>query len=192
MAFAAKPIDHNPNGVLSWHRVQRLGKVRAVLWLRSEQPLQRVHESLNTLFDRLWRGWPGPIDRDLGSLRLWDLDVTGNDKEIVVRAETPGFDEKELNVQITNDVVTIRAEKEERGNGEEEHRTFFRSITLPAGIDAEKARAIYRNGVLELHIPAHRGRPAQTDQGRKRRAKRWAKRWASRQRNPGRRGVRKR
>jgi HSP20 family protein len=124
---------------------------------RGEQPLQRMHQSLNTLFDRMWRGWMAPFDRDFASMRVWDFDVTENEKEIVVRAELPGFEENELNVQLNNDVLTIKAQKEERGDREEEYRSFFRSITLPSGIDVDKVRATYRNGVLEMHIPRTEG-----------------------------------
>jgi HSP20 family protein len=124
---------------------------------RSEQPLQRMHHNLNTLFDRLWRGWLGPMDRDFGSMRLWDFGVTENDKEVVVRAEMPGFEEKEVNIEINNDVLTIKAEKEDSGAGEEEYHSFFRSMTLPAGTNADNAKANYRNGVLELHIPRVEG-----------------------------------
>src|SRR5262249_28457318 len=84
---------------------------------------------------------------------IWDFDVKEDDKEIVVRAEMPGFEQNEIDVQINNDTLTIKAEKEQKGNGREEYRSFFRTITLPGGINAEKAQATYRNGVLELHFP---------------------------------------
>jgi HSP20 family protein len=124
---------------------------------RGAQPLQRLHHGLNTVFDRMLSGWLAPFDRDLGSMRLWDFDVTEDDKEIVIRAEIPGFEENELDIQLNNDMLTIKAEKTERENGKEEYRNFFRSVTLPGGIDAEKVQATYRNGVLEMHIPRAEG-----------------------------------
>ena len=124
---------------------------------RREHPLRRLQQDFDTLLSRLVGGWLAPFDEDLGSMRVWDFDVTENDKEIVVRAELPGFEENELNVQINHDVLTIKAEKEQKGNGQEEYRSFSRSVVLPPGIDAEKVQATYRNGVLELHIPRAAG-----------------------------------
>jgi HSP20 family protein len=120
---------------------------------RSEHPLERLHQDFDTLFDRLWGGWLAPLDRDVGTVRLWDFDVQENDQEVVIRAELPGFEENEIDVQLNQDTLIIRAEKEQKGDGQEEYRNFFRAITLPPGINPEQARATYRNGVLELHIP---------------------------------------
>jgi HSP20 family protein len=117
----------------------------------------RLQQDFDTLINRLWSSWLAPFDQDAGSLRLWDFDVSENDKEYVVRAEVPGFEENELNVQFNNDVLTIKAEKEQKENGKEEYRSFYRSVVLPPGINADKAQATYRNGVLELHIPKAEG-----------------------------------
>ena len=124
---------------------------------RREHPLERLHRDFDTLFDRMMGGWLAPAEQDFGSVRMWDFDVQENDKEIVVRAEVPGFEPNEIDVQLNQDTLTIKAEKEKKGDGEQEYRSFFRMVTLPAGIDAEKVQAAYRNGVLELHIPRAEG-----------------------------------
>ncbi len=124
---------------------------------RGEQPLQRMRFNPDTLFDRMLSGWLAPFDRELASMRVWDFDVKENEKEIVVRAEMPGFEDNELDVQINNDVLTIKAEKEQKGDGAEEYRSFYRVITLPPGINPENVQGTYRNGVLELHIPRAEG-----------------------------------
>jgi len=117
---------------------------------RREHPLQQLQRDFDRLFGRLWGGW---LDQDIEPMRVWDFDVKEKDNEILVRAEVPGFDENELDVQVNNNVLTIRAEKEQKGEEREEYRSFYRSITLPTGIEADKAQATYRNGVLEVHIP---------------------------------------
>jgi HSP20 family protein len=125
---------------------------------RGEHPLERLHRDFDTLFGRLWGGALAPFDPEMESaMRVWDFDVKENDKEIVVRAEVPGFEEKELDVQLNNGVLTIKGEKEQKDDGREEYRSFYRSVTLPDGINADKAQATYRNGVLELHIPRAEG-----------------------------------
>jgi HSP20 family protein len=118
---------------------------------RREHPLQQLRRNLDTLFGPLWGGW---LDQDFEPMRVWDFDMKEDDKEICVRAEMPGFDENELEVQLDDNVLTIRAEKEQKGEGgREEYRSFYRSIALPSGVDTEKVQATYRNGVLEMHIP---------------------------------------
>jgi HSP20 family protein len=124
---------------------------------QSEHSMERMRGSTHSLFDRLLSGWLAPFDREFASLRLWDFDVKENDKEIVVRAEMPGFEENELDVQINNDALTIKAEKEQKGDGLEEYRSFYRTITLPRGVKSENVQGTYRNGVLELHIPRAEG-----------------------------------
>src|SRR2546430_16966559 len=79
---------------------------------RGESPPMQTRRGLNALLSRLWGGWLAPFGQDFESVRLWDFDVKENDQEIVVRAEVPGFEENELNVQFHNDVLTIKAEKE--------------------------------------------------------------------------------
>jgi HSP20 family protein len=118
---------------------------------RSEHPLRRLRRELDNLFGM--GGWLAPFEQDFETLRVWDFNVTENDREIVVRAEMPGFEESELDVQINNNALTIKAEKEEKGDRQEEYRSFYRSISLPTGVKADNAQATYKNGVLELHIP---------------------------------------
>ena len=119
----------------------------------TERPLMRRWRNFDNLFDRLFRGWLGPFDEEVGSMRLWDVHMSQNDKEVVVRADVPGFDDNGIDVQVSGDMLTIRADKENKSDGHEEYRSYFRSITLPAGIDASKVEATCKNGVLELHLP---------------------------------------
>jgi HSP20 family protein len=122
--------------------------------------LDLFRTQMDDLFDRFFSGALAPFDEGRDQMRVWDFGVTENDKEIIVRAEMPGFEEKDLDVRLDDNVLTIKAEKEQKGEGQEEFRSFQRSITLPQGIDAEKVQATYRNGVLELHIPRPRGSQA--------------------------------
>jgi len=119
------------------------------LTLREAHPLEQVRRQ----FDRMWDSWVAPFGLDFGRSERWDFDVTENDKGIVVRAEMPGFDEKELDVRLNNDLLTISAQKERKDAEQEQSQRYFRSVTLPHGIDEAKVQATYRNGVLELRLP---------------------------------------
>lgn len=122
-----------------------------------ENPLARLRQDFDTLLDRLWGGSVLPFDQDFASLRVWDFDVKEDDHEITVRAEIPGFQPNEVDVQINDNVLTIKAEEERKGDQQEEYRSFYRAVVLPAGVDAEHAQGSYNNGVLELHIPRLEG-----------------------------------
>jgi len=136
---------------------------------RSQHPFEVFRHEFDNLFNR----WLAPFDEDFGTQAFWNFDVQEKDKEIIVRADLPGFDENEVNVELDNDTLTIRAEKQHKGEGEESYRSFYRSVTVPPGIEPDKAQATYHNGVLELHLPrpeGTRGRriPIQGHQGQPR------------------------
>jgi HSP20 family protein len=121
------------------------------------RPLDDFRDELDSMFQRFFGGWMAPFGDDSGPMRVWDFDVTENDKEITVRAEIPGFEEKDLDVQLIDNLLTIKAEKKEDTKETKSFRSFRRTVTLPPGIDANKVQATYKNGVLELGIPRPEG-----------------------------------
>jgi HSP20 family protein len=124
-------------------------------------PLSQLQDQFDALWDRYFGGWPMPAEEEFGSERFWDLDMEEGDNEVIVRAEVPGFEPNDLDVQVNNDVLTIKAEKKQEtkeGEGGERQREqryamYRRTVTLPPGTNPDKAEANYRSGVLELHIP---------------------------------------
>jgi HSP20 family protein len=103
-----------------------------------------------------------PIDGECEVMRVWGLEVEDKDNEIVVKTDIPGFQAKEIDVQVKNSCLAIKAEKHQKKDGEESCRTYRRTITLPCGIKEEMATAICCNGVLELHLPKTEGNKAKT------------------------------
>jgi HSP20 family protein len=112
---------------------------------------------LDRLFDRFWE-MP-----DLPALGEWKpaLDITENKDSVVVKAEVPGIDPKEIQVLLQDDVLTIKGEKKQEKEEKGEHtyrieRTygaFARSIRLPVTVDAGKVNAAFKNGVLTITLP---------------------------------------
>ncbi len=95
------------------------------------------------------------------------FDVAENDKEYIVTAELPGIDPKDIEITISNGVLTIKGEKkrEEESRGENyyymerQYGSFQRSFRLPEEVKEEEIDATYRNGVLRLVIPkVHEGK----------------------------------
>ncbi len=113
----------------------------------------------DALFNRFFGGWPVSPWEEGGRSMSWGLDMEETDKEVIIRAEAPGFEAKDFEVHLNGDVLTIQAEHKEakgkEGEAEAERRyaRLRRTVTLPPGTDAEKVEATYRNGVLELHLP---------------------------------------
>jgi HSP20 family protein len=122
---------------------------------QNEHPLVRMRNQFDQMFDRLLGGWggPGAWDRLLSP----GLDVDETEKEYVVRAEAPGFEAENFDVQLCGNQLVIRAErKEEELNGNAQsfgQRQLYRSVTLPGVADLDQAQARYRSGILELHLP---------------------------------------
>ena len=89
------------------------------------------------------------------------VDVSETDREITVSAELPGMDEKDIAVELQDDVLILRGEKkterEEQGKNwfrrEQSCGSFHRAIELPAGVDAAKAVAKFKKGVLTVVAP---------------------------------------
>jgi len=89
------------------------------------------------------------------------IDVYEKDNVIYVKADLPGIDEKNLNVELEGNILTISGTSEETCEKKEKnyHRiercygSFSRSITLPENVDIEKVNAEYKKGVLTVSIP---------------------------------------
>lgn len=123
-------------------------------------PLATLQREIDRLFDGFTRGWP-----TLGGLATTDLlpsmDVTETDKEIEITAELPGLEEKDVEISVADNVLTIRgekkAEKEEKDKDyrlvERTYGSFSRMLELPAGIDPDMIKANIAKGVLKVTVP---------------------------------------
>jgi HSP20 family protein len=89
------------------------------------------------------------------------VDLHRNDKEVVVTAELPGLAEKDIDVSLAGDLLTIRGEKkaehEEKNGGqhmvERRYGTFERTLQLPFTVKDEQVDAKFANGVLTIRLP---------------------------------------
>lgn len=98
---------------------------------------------------------------ELGGQRLPSLDVVDRNDEVLVRAEVPGVDKKDLNVTLTDNILTIKGESRSEQKVEEgdyhkreiSSSSFARSLTLPGTVDAAKAVASLKDGVLDITLP---------------------------------------
>ena len=109
------------------------------------------------VFERFFGRWPAPFKPLWEEPEAWGLELEDKEPEVVVRAELPGFEAAEIEVLLTGEMLTIRAEHKRPPEGEKKEevieRRLERTVLLPAGTDPEKVEARYRAGVLEVHLP---------------------------------------
>lgn len=121
-------------------------------------PLRSFQREMNRLLNEFFE--VGPFDKKAFG-NFPEIDVKETEKEIKVSAEIPGIEEKDVEVLLSADSLTIkgekREEKEERGqsyyHSERRFGSFSRTIPLAVEIEADKVSAEFKNGVLNVTIP---------------------------------------
>ena len=89
------------------------------------------------------------------------VDITEDEKHVKIKAELPGLEEKDIHVELRENILTISGEKKEEKEtkSEKEHRversygSFSRSFTLPKSVEADKIKAKFKNGLLDIVVP---------------------------------------
>lgn len=120
--------------------------------------IERMFEQMNRQFEE--SPWAMGQQEMFGRGSV-DIDLADHGDEFVVTADLPGFRKEDIQVQCTDDQLTIRAEKEsETELGEENYlrrerstEQMQRSVSLPEPVDADGVSAKFRNGVLSITLP---------------------------------------
>jgi HSP20 family protein len=129
---------------------------------RSALPALRGLREFDDLFDELWRGFgAAPLQARPAAGCALPLDVHETAEALIVSAEVPGLAQKDFEVSLEGDVLTLKGEKRsEPGEAREGTRwlerwsgSFERRLALPFPVDAERVRATLRDGVLEVVLP---------------------------------------
>ena len=123
--------------------------------LVSRNPFEWFPREFASLFDRAFPMLPVPFETPWET--YWGVETEELENELVVRLEVPGFEASELAVNLSGNLLTIRAEHQPpKGKPVKVERPYGRlerTMTLPPGLNPEKVTALYRNGVLEVHLP---------------------------------------
>ena len=120
-----------------------------------------LQERMNRVFeDAAVRGWKND---EPSATTSWSpaVDIYETDSEIMVQAELPGIDRKDIALQLENNVLTLKGDRrfEKETNHENYHRIersyggFSRAFTIPTIVDEDKIRADYRDGILKIALP---------------------------------------
>ena len=136
-----------------------VGRQRGIA--RADNPFLSLQSEIDRLFDDFTRGFPSFGNGMTTSVTVPTMDVAETDKEIEITAELPGLEEKDVQVNVADNILTIRGEKKaEKEQKEKNYRliersygSFERSLELPEGINADAIKASIDKGVLKVVVP---------------------------------------
>lgn len=149
---SAPSVVSGPFG--SWGAFDTLRREIDQLFDRFREPAWRHPFGRGSLLDLAW-----PREATFGLAPA--IDMVEKDKEFEITAELPGLDEKNIEVKLANDTLTIKGEKTEEKEdrnkdyylSERRYGSFSRSFQVPPGIDANKIEANFAKGVLTVRLP---------------------------------------
>ena len=140
--------------------------------MRPWRPFENLRREIDRLFEDFDGGWRSPFGRSFFDVQpSWPresswaaapaVDVAETDKGYEIAAELPGMDEKNVEVKLSDGVLTIKGEKREEKEekkkdyylSERSFGSFQRSFQVPDGVDTNKIEANFKNGVLTVSLP---------------------------------------
>ena len=132
-------------------------------YLTTRRPMRNLfnlHNQMEKVFSDLFASHEGETDTE-GTTWMPTVDISETGNGFEIRAELPGVSEKDVNVSVIDNLLTIKGEKhqEEETDGKDYHRverrygSFQRSFTLPRHIETDAIKAEFKDGVLTLSIP---------------------------------------
>ncbi len=134
------------------------------------QDLISLQERMNRLFDQTVARSRGEHEGVIAPSWSPPVDIYETAESIVLKAELPGLNTDDIDIQVRDNTLTLKGERRLAKGVEEEnylraeraHGSFQRSFTLPTAIQADKIRAVFKDGVLEMNIPkAEEAKPKQ-------------------------------
>jgi HSP20 family protein len=152
----------NVRDLIPWNRAEN----KSPALYRDVDPFMTLHREVNRLFDDVFRSFDNfGMGRfpSLASGRMgWDwpsVEVSETDKEIRVTADLPGLEDKDVEVLLNGDVLTLRGEKrsetedKDRQFSERYYGQFERRVALSTEVEEDKIEARFKNGVLTVTMP---------------------------------------
>ncbi len=126
--------------------------------------MRRMSEEMDRLFEDFFgASLPSEGNEWAQPTGWWPaIEVLRTDGDVVIRADLPGVRNEDLTLEAEDNALVLRGERRQEHEShdggvqrsERSYGSFYRSIDLPEGADVEKAKAEFRNGVLEIHVPA--------------------------------------
>lgn len=135
--------------------------MRLIPYIRRNESPVRTWQEGSSLFEDFFNS---PFFSSLPRLHdgwLPAVDILEKDGNLILRAEVPGLNEKDIDLKLEGNVLTLKGEKQQEKEDQDKtyHRkesfygSFTRSFTLPESVDRDKIKADYKNGILTITIP---------------------------------------
>ncbi len=127
--------------------------------IRYEYPTLPSANDFDRLFADVFNTFPrfGNLFDNQAAARV-PVDLFEDDNNVYARFELPGFRRDELNVQLENAVLTVSVERKADAKEQRQEMQFSRSVTVPEGVDGEKVKAKFEDGVLTVTLPKQEAR----------------------------------
>lgn len=132
--------------------------------------MRRLNDEMERMFEDFGFRRPITLAKAIGHTFDWIpvLEIFERDHHLLVRAELPGLTKDDVKIEIAEGILTIQGErkyeKHEKKDGifrsERSYGTFFRQLSLPDGVNADTAKAAFKNGILEIEMPIAVKKPA--------------------------------
>jgi HSP20 family protein len=152
----------NMRALIPWSR-ERSSSIPSAYRNEEVSPFLALHREMNRLFDDVFSRFDSTMPPFFNRLPAWpSVEVVETDKDVRIAAELPGMDENDVEISVTDDVLTIRGEKkaeiDDRGRhfSERYYGRFERVIPLPFEVEDDRAEASFENGVLTVTLPKRR------------------------------------
>ncbi|MGJ0505092.1 MAG: Hsp20/alpha crystallin family protein [Methylocystis sp.] len=141
--------------LIPWARKDQASEPRS----GEDNPIATLQHDMNSVFESFWNR-VGRFDWPWGGGEA-KSDVVETDKAIEVSIELPGMEMKDIEVTVSDEMLTVKGEKkierqeEKKGYylSERSYGAIYRTIPLPPGVDGDKAQASFKNGVLTIKLP---------------------------------------
>ena len=129
--------------------------------LMTREPFRDIQHEVNRLFDNFLGRPTAGASGTSGRVWMPVVDMYETNDDLILSFELPGVPEKDISLSITGDVLTVKGERQfshqlnedDYVHTERVYGRFERSIRLPMPVEAERVRATYRDGVLEVSLP---------------------------------------
>jgi HSP20 family protein len=141
-------------GLMPWSRSRNLPTSR---FSGDDNPFLALHREMNRTFDDFLRGFDLPAAQGSWTGAWPHVELSETDKDVRVVAELPGLQEKDVELTLNDNVLTLKGEKKTENESptytERWHGKFQRSIQLGSEVDPDKIEASFKNGVLTVTLP---------------------------------------
>ena len=130
--------------------------------------LERLHREIDRMFQGAFRpNMPGMSERGRMNFTAPAVNISQTEKDIVIEAELPGVTAKDLQINLAENMLSLRGERKAESEKQEgdllrqevSYGSFAREITLPTAVKAEEAATSLKNGLLTIRVPKKEIKP---------------------------------